>query len=67
LEKDIMKLEKKKKNLNMNSDNQISVLKCIASSFIKSKSLCKLQNCSGPLRRLRLMFLNFLQSVLPLN
>lgn len=57
----------KRKLKNMNSDKQISVLKCTASSFSKSKSLSQLQNCNGPLLRLRLMFLSFLQSVLPPN
>ena len=57
----------KKSLKNMNSDKQISVLKCIAFSFSKSKSLSQIQNCNDPLLRLRLMFLCFLQSVLPLN
>jgi hypothetical protein len=68
LEKDILMLAKKKKKIKcMNSDKQISVLKFTASSFNKSTSISQLQNCNGPLLRLRLMFLSFLQNVLPLN
>ena len=49
----------------MNSDKQISVLKHIAASFRTSKAFSQLQNCHGPLLRLRLMFLSFLQCALP--